>query len=373
MAICGLIMAFALGGCGSSSSGSSVEPGTTLESFLTDGDDNELYKFEHEAVRFESTDGSATLVLPRRAWFEGQELPGWGITDQQVDDFLTTLNISPKQLYDALYDYEMDLAAFMFMFNGYSGSWTDVLEILALVAKDPDGVDNVAQFSYFLSDTDNNIESFELLLGLFDYTFASFMEYLDNYEVSFNELLELYLMSEAETLMDFFTITELAAADKISKDSGDSMFHVVGNVMNFYPNNQFTSNNRFYIVNSQDQNPVNYMNQNSATVQNKLRRQQGVDFQEIKFNLTMLYQMRNQNVAGDYFLGNVSNFEESHHGGFGLLEFSGSMGMVYNVGTATSPSPETHLVIRLKNKWWNYVIMQSLSYKLNGLNPPEVQ
>lgn len=364
-----LVLLPLLFGCGSSDNNdSSPTPvsGEITTTTLQDEAGIEVFKSEDEAVLFVSGTDSATLILPRKAWVRGVAVPDFGVTDEEVTQFLASMSIKPNQLLDLLVKYELGIDDLLDMTKGYSGSWNEVDKTLdEIYVLEPSGGDNISDFFYFLDTANASMEDLDQALPKAGFTFDAFMDKMSQYEVNFGYLLDLYLASGAENLDEFLIVADETMARAVVTGG----FYVTKTNLNYKKDGRIRTEppyDSFQILNTGDTNPLKYVRHQENSKNYQFFRGQGVDYLKVPFAAQCDYQLKHNTLAGNYVKGNFGNFRVEQHGGFGILEVAAYVGSPYNGGTASEPAPVSHVVIRLKTKWWNYVNLQSFEFQFSG-------
>jgi|GEM_PF-2136793 len=354
--------------------GRTLEVGQTFTDTLTDRNGNELRREIYVVKAFGSGSQSGLLILPEEAWFEGVPVPGFAISDQEVDAFLTALEISPAELGQWLEDFGIGFDDLYLLAEGYTGKGSGLEEILQSVydLESDDGAAEVFAFYQFLNTAKVTIQGFDAALARAGYTFESFVQQMEDYVVTFDDLLYAYLASGATSLDDF--LAPSAHATLLAAAVGS--FAVTNPVLDLYTNGQWPGH-LFRILNSEDNNFLHCKatkDQKEVFVMTRVTSNK-YDYISVKFDVESHYGARYNNTAipGQYLeWGYFKKNEIRQHGGFGILACQARVGDPWNVGTATDPSPGSVVQVSLKTKWWNWVNYVAVNLQFNGNGPIKV-
>lgn len=342
---------------------------------ITDGNGREYSKAVYESVQIGLDGESAMLLLPKEAWKEGEPVEDFTITKQEVEDFLSEMGISAAELFQWLTEFEIGLNDFFDLAKGYTGSGADLEEVFQSVydLQTLGGGGDVFAFYQFLDAAKVTIQGFEDALARAGYSFESFVRKMDDYVVTFDDLLYAYLASGATSLDDFLAPSTEATAQGAPVPGS---FKVTNPTLDLYSNGQWPGH-LFRILNSKDNNFLHCKatkNQEFPLVMVRTTSNR-FDYISVKFDVESHYAARYSNTAipGQYLeWGYFKKNEIKQHGGFGILEFKAQVGDPWNVGTANDPSPGSVVQVLLKTKWWNWVNYTSVSLQFNGNAPIKV-
>ena len=352
--------------------GRTLEVGQTFTDTLTDGSGRVLRREIHVVRSFGSDAQRGLLILPEEAWFEGVPVPDFAISDQEVEAFLSALEITPAELGQWLEDFGIGFDDLYLLAEGYTGKGTGLKEILRSVydLESDDGAAEVFDFYQFLNTAKVTIQGFDEALARAGYTFESFVQKMDDYVVTFGDLLYAYLASGATSLDDFLAPSTDAT---VMGAPVPSSFKVTNPTLDLYTNGQWPGHG-FRILNSADNNFLHCKATVDQTFPFLLVRvtSNKKDYISVKFDVESHYAARYNNTAipGQYLeWGYFKKNEIKQHGGFGILGCKAQVGDPWNVGTANDPSPGSVVQVSLKTKWWNWVNYTSVNLQFNGNEP----
>ena len=355
--------------------GRTLDEGQTFTDTVTDGSGRELRREIYIVRAFGSDTQRGLLILPEEAWAEGVPVPDFGIADEAVEAFLATLEISPAELGQWLEDFGMGFDDLYLLAEGYTGKGAGLKEILQSVydLESDDGAAEVFAFYQFLNAAEVTIQGFDEALARAGYSFESFVQKMDDYVVTFDDLLYAYLDSGATSLDDFLApSTDPTGLSRTVVGS----FKVDSPILDLYTNGQWPAR-IFRILNSEDMTFLHYTaanNQNEVIAITRATSNKH-DYIMFSFDVQSNYGARckNTTITGQYLkFGIFKKKEIKQHGGFGILGCKAQVGDPWNVGTGTDPSPASVVQLYVKTKWWNWVNYTAVNLQFNGNAPIRV-
>jgi hypothetical protein len=408
IAICALalVLFYLLSGCGDSGNDTSVtniKAGDTIESALETEDGTPLYSVTYMAYELEP--GTDPVLIPENQQVSNSlVLDIQGIRAQAIYDphNLNSINIedvksflkdnwdayiggvedegmNSEELIEFLKEHFVSLPLMIKTFNESQKQGMTLSEFISTLKQaddlnlNPQEKWDVDSFLNFILDCGTTVKAFNDALSKNGYTMETFVDYMNNQNLDFNGLYDLYRKSGTtlEGLMSFFN-TPIVLSLKVQQQEAQGALDVAKFAWSIIKDNrpQIVAQGAFTnVLNGKDTNWLDYqyaLNSKGRELRWRGRNLFGMTLYEARFNCEATYAATHPVYGGQYLPNIHFNIVKAYAGWPWSLNASAQVSNVSNLASADNPNPQIDIVANLQAKWVFQNIYQSFSFRATG-------